>query len=191
MSRCALDVHSCAQTLTTCVGQAPSAAQARVGSPLFVHVVTSNELVQILPFTIVGAVQVWISYAYFEATPSDILVAEAELEDGETEAQHAERIASMRAAVSTGEWAEFEAAARNVYSRGFVRMRENEPDAKAEAALLLDEWLRFERGCKSQDDAAKARAVEAVEKKVRLLHCHFVMFHVQHCQQSRVVAHGA
>jgi crooked neck len=110
--------------------------------------------------------QVWISFAYFEATPCDILAAESELQDGETEAEHADRIATMRAAVPRSAWEIHETAARNVYSRGFVRLRENEPDAKAEAALLLDEWLRFERECKSQAEGAKARAVEAVEKKV-------------------------
>ena len=72
----------------------------------------------------------------------------------------------MRDAVPAGEWEVYEAAARNVYSRGFARLREHEPDAKAEAALLLDEWLRFERGCRSHGGAAKAHAVEAVERKL-------------------------
>jgi crooked neck len=110
--------------------------------------------------------QVWVSYAYFEATPSNILVAEGELEEGETEEEHAARIAAMRAVVAPNVWEVHETSARNVYSRGFVRMRENDPDAKAEAALLLEEWLQFERGCQSQSAAAKERAVEAVEKKI-------------------------
>ena len=86
-----------------------------------------------------------MSYAYFEATPSDILVAEGELEADETEPEHTARLAAMRAAVAATTWEVHETAARNIYSRGFLRMRENEPDAKAEAALLLDEWLRFDR----------------------------------------------
>jgi hypothetical protein len=43
----------------------------------------------------------------------------------------------MRAGVPAAAWERHEAAARSVYQRGFTRMRENEPDAKAEAALLL------------------------------------------------------
>jgi hypothetical protein len=113
-------------------------------------------------------VQVWVSYAYFEATPSDILIAEAELEEGEDESGHAARVASMRDAVPRAEWEEYEVAARNVYSRGYARMRENEPDAKAEAALLLEEWLRFERGCRSLEGEAKANAIRVVEGNVRL-----------------------
>lgn len=109
--------------------------------------------------------QVWISYAYFEATPTDVLVAEGELEEGETEAEHAERVARLRAEVEGEVWARHEGAAREVYSRAFVRMRENEPDAKAEAALLLEEWLRFERGCRG-DPAMQAERVVAVEKKL-------------------------
>jgi hypothetical protein len=112
-------------------------------------------------------VQVWVSYAYFEATPSDIHVAEAELEEGEDEAGHVTRVASMRGAVPRSEWEEYEVTARNVYSRGYARMRENEPDAKAEAALLLDEWLRFERGCRSLEGEAKSNTVRVVEGKVR------------------------
>eukprot|EP00892_Ulva_mutabilis_P002068 jgi/Ulvmu1/11862/UM081_0020.1 len=110
-------------------------------------------------------VKVWISYAYFEATPTEVLVAEGELEEGETEADHAARVAQLRAAVPEETWAEHEEAAREVYVRAFNRMRENEPDAKAEAALLLEEWLRFEKGSRG-DAAQQAARVEAVEKKL-------------------------
>lgn len=112
-----------------------------------------------------ACVQVWMSYAYFEATPTEVLVAEGELEEGETEEEHAARIAQLRDALPADTWAEHEATAREVYGRAFMRMRENEPDAKAEAALLLEEWLRFERGCRGEVDARAAR-VEVVEKKL-------------------------
>lgn len=109
--------------------------------------------------------QVWISYAYFEATPTDVLVAEGELEEGETEAEHAARVAQLREQVPENTWAEHEDTAREVYSRAFNRMRENEPDAKAEAALLLEEWLRFEKACRG-DVPAQPERVAAVEKKL-------------------------
>jgi crooked neck len=111
-------------------------------------------------------VQVWISYAYFEATPTDILKAELELEEEETEEAHAERIADMRGSLSSTVWQVYETAARNVYSRGFARMREEQPEAKAEVALLLEEWLRFERGCRGITGSARETAVHAVEQKV-------------------------
>ena len=108
----------------------------------------------------------WISYAYFEATPTEVLVAEGELEDDETEAEHAARVARLRDELPAASCSA-QVAAREVYGRAFTRMRENEPDAKAEAALLLEEWLRFERGCRGETDAAaQAERAAAVEKKL-------------------------
>jgi crooked neck len=109
--------------------------------------------------------QVWISYAYFEATPTDILKAE-ELQEGETEEAYEKRTAEMRAVLSAEEWQQYEMVARNVYSRGFSRLREEQPEAKAEAALLLEEWLRFEKGCRGLEGSAHEDAIRVVEQKV-------------------------
>jgi crooked neck len=111
-------------------------------------------------------VQVWVSYAYFEANPCGVLVAEGELEEGETEEAHAVRVAALRDSVPDAEWLERQAAARGVYSRAFARLRDNEPDAKAEAALLLEEWLRFERACRGEAEGEQAAHVAAVERKL-------------------------
>lgn len=110
-------------------------------------------------------VKVWISYAYFEATPSHVLLAENEMEEDEDEATHAERVAALRADVDARVWQAYEAAARAVYQRGYERLRENAPEEKEEAVMLLDEWARFERACAGEDDDVKADHVEAVEKK--------------------------
>lgn len=110
--------------------------------------------------------QVWVSYAYFEANPCDVLVAESEIEEDQTEEQHAVGVEELRNSFSDEQWLERQTAARKVYQRAFRRMREEEPDAKAEAALLLEEWLKFEKGCRVGTDEEKENNVSAVEKKM-------------------------
>lgn len=111
-------------------------------------------------------VQVWVSYAYYEANPCEVLVAESEIEEGQTEEQHAVAVEELRRSVPDEEWLERQAAARKVYQRAFKRMREEEPDAKAEAALLLEEWLKFEKGCRVGSDEEREANIAAVERKV-------------------------
>ena len=113
-----------------------------------------------------GMPQVWVSYAYFEANPCEVLVAEAEIEEDQTEEQHAASVEELRNSFSDEQWLERQNAARKVYQRAFKRMREEEPDSKAEAALLLEEWLKFEKGCRVGTEEEKASNVSAVEKKI-------------------------
>jgi hypothetical protein len=53
-----------------------------------------------------------------------------------------------------------------VYERAFRSMREQQPDAKEEAVMLLEAWRAFEASCSSQPAEARAKAVEAVEAKM-------------------------
>ena len=39
---------------------------------------------------------------------------------------------------------EREARARAIFTRGFASLRNTQPDAKEEAAMLLEAWLAFE-----------------------------------------------
>lgn len=110
--------------------------------------------------------QVWVSYAYFEANPCEVLVAESEIEEGQTEEQHAANVEELRKSIPDEEWLQRQAAARSVYQRAFKRMREEEPDAKAEAALLLEEWIKFEKGCRAGSPQERASNIAAVEKKM-------------------------
>ena len=109
--------------------------------------------------------QVWLSFAHFEANPSELLMAETEIEEGETEEQHAAQLDEIRAAVPQATREAHEMAARNVYQRGYGRLREEHPDAKEEAVMLLEAWLDFEKHCMSQGEDARRKAVEAVQKK--------------------------
>lgn len=110
--------------------------------------------------------QVWVSYAYFEANPCEVLVAESELEEGQSEEQHLVGVEELRNSFGESLWLERQVAARKVYQRAFKRMREEEPDAKAEAALLLEEWLKFEKDCRVGSAEEKDSNVAAVEKKM-------------------------
>lgn len=110
--------------------------------------------------------QVWVSYAYFEANPCEVLVAESEIEEDQTEEQHAASVEELRRSIPEGQWLERQTEARKVYQRAFKRMREEEPDAKAEAALLLEEWLKFEKGCRVGSVEERESNIAAVEKKI-------------------------
>jgi len=89
-------------------------------------------------------VKVWMSFAKMEASRLSELAEE-------------------------GEVAAREAAARGVYERAYQCLRNDQPDAKEEAVMLLEAWRAFEqRAAARQEEGGDgaARAVEAVEKRM-------------------------
>jgi crooked neck len=107
-----------------------------------------------------------VSYAHFEANPCEVLVAESEIEEGQTEEQHAAELEALKDSIPDEEWLERQNAARKVFSRAFKRMREEEPDSKAEAALLVEEWLNFEKECRAGSAEERESNISAVQKKM-------------------------
>lgn len=84
--------------------------------------------------------QVWLSYAGFEATPASLL-GEEEEQDGSSEADRRQAAAQQEGPAAA---ADREAHARSVYERGFTNLRQEQPDAKEEAVMLLEAWRAFE-----------------------------------------------
>lgn len=58
-----------------------------------------------------------------------------------------------------------ETAARAVYERGFAALRADAPDAKEEAAMLLDAWRAFEAAAAAAGSSAATAALAAVDAK--------------------------
>lgn len=102
-------------------------------------------------------VKVWMSFAKMEASRLSELAEEGEAaEAAEVEEEE-------------GEVAAREAAARGVYERAYQCLRNDQPDAKEEAVMLLEAWRAFEqRAAARQEEGGDgaARAVEAVEKRM-------------------------
>ncbi|GMH39793.1 hypothetical protein BSKO_07691 [Bryopsis sp. KO-2023] len=93
-------------------------------------------------------VKVWMSFAQFEASPlSDIDLEATDLPEEEKPAQR-------------------ETHAEQVYERAFRSLRESQPDAKEEAVMLLEAWREFEKNTISRDPEERAKAVDAVTKKM-------------------------
>lgn len=105
-------------------------------------------------------VKVWMSFAKFEASTLREL---ADPEEGAVEGQ------DPAAEEDTDEAREARAAAaRSIYERAYRCLRDDQPDAKEEAVMLLEAWRGFERevaGSKSEGSGAGS-AVEAVERKM-------------------------
>jgi len=91
-------------------------------------------------------VNVWLSAAAFEAAPLP-------LGDGVPEPAGGDPPAAR------------EAAARSLYERGFSTLRTDAPDAKEEAAMLLDAWRAFEAAAAAAGSTAAATALAAVDAK--------------------------
>lgn len=120
-------------------------------------------------------VKVWLSFARFEATPLGALLPVEDEEDEEA-ADNGAASAAQRAAAR--EQAAYEAeggdegarrrlaAARAVYERGFRTLRERQPEAKEEAAMLLEAWRALEAGDALAPEAERAAAVERVAARM-------------------------
>ncbi|DBA78970.1 hypothetical protein WJX77_006390 [Trebouxia sp. C0004] len=105
-------------------------------------------------------VKVWLSYASFEATPASMLGEEEQEEDG-SEAGRRQAAAEQEGPAAA---ADREAHTRSVYERAFRSLRENQPDAKEEAVMLLEAWRAFEADTVAAEQ--RQTAVEAVERKM-------------------------
>uniref|UniRef100_A0A061QTJ9 Crooked neck n=1 Tax=Tetraselmis sp. GSL018 TaxID=582737 RepID=A0A061QTJ9_9CHLO len=102
-------------------------------------------------------VKVWMSFAKFEATTLGEL-AEGDAETGEGARAREEDTAAAAE--------EREAAARSVYERAYRCLRDEQPEAKEEAVLLLEAWRRFEQEAAARGGEASSSAVEAVERRL-------------------------
>ncbi|CAG9467662.1 unnamed protein product [Pedinophyceae sp. YPF-701] len=107
-------------------------------------------------------VKVWISFARFEASPVELFGAD----DVDDEAR--------QRAARGGEGDEApgprEKRARGIYERAFRTLREELPDAKEEAVMLLEAWQTFEEECvaEGEDHAQLAQVVsDKMPKRVK------------------------
>ena len=69
----------------------------------------------------------------------------------------------------------------SVYERAFRSLRENQPDAKEEAVMLLEAWRAFE----ADTAAAEQRQVSACPPKFACLHVLFVYWACKHDSDSK------
>ena len=105
-----------------------------------------------------------MSFAKFEASSLRELAAAGGDEDAEAAAEGDDE-ATEDAVASR------DAAARSVYERAYRTLRDEQPDAKEEAVMLLEAWRAFEREAASrQGDGGSTTAVEAVEKRMPRAH---------------------
>ena len=107
-------------------------------------------------------VKVWMSFAKFEASSfRELAVTSGEEVGAQAAAESDEENTEEAVAART-------AAARSVYERAYRTLRDDQPDAKEEAVMLLEAWRAFEREVSARhgDAGGTAPAVEAVEKRM-------------------------